>query len=74
MASLVVALLSTWAEKQRLTNWAGNISTDQVEEAASQPNELKLVAVSALTETDLERPGAFRDSVEFPNLFGARQE
>jgi xylitol oxidase len=37
MASPVVAPLSTWAEKQRLTNWAGNItySTDQVEEAAS---------------------------------------
>jgi xylitol oxidase len=37
MASPVVAPLTTWAEKQRLTNWAGNItySTDQVEEAAS---------------------------------------
>jgi alditol oxidase len=37
MASPVVAPLSTWAQKQRLTNWAGNItySTDQVEEAAS---------------------------------------
>jgi len=37
MASSVVAPLSTWAEKQRLSNWAGNVtySTDQVEEAAS---------------------------------------
>jgi xylitol oxidase len=37
MASPLVAPLTTWAEKQRLTNWAGNItySTDQVEEAAS---------------------------------------
>ena len=37
MASSVVAPLSTWAEKQRLSNWAGTVtySTDQVEEAAS---------------------------------------
>ena len=37
MASPVAAPLSAWAGKQRLTNWAGNItySTDQVEEVAS---------------------------------------
>jgi xylitol oxidase len=37
IASPVVTPLSTWAAKQKLTNWAGNLtySTDQVHEAAS---------------------------------------
>ncbi len=37
IASPVIATLSAWAEKQKLTNWAGNLtySTDRLQEAAS---------------------------------------
>jgi xylitol oxidase len=37
IASPVIARLSVWADKQKLTNWAGNItySTDRLQEAAS---------------------------------------
>jgi len=37
IASPVIARLSAWADKQKLTNWAGNItySTDRLQEAAS---------------------------------------
>jgi len=37
MAAPVIAPLCSWAEKQRLTNWAGNLTygTDRVNEAAS---------------------------------------
>ena len=37
LASPVIASLSAWAAKQKLTNWAGNLSysTDRLREAAS---------------------------------------
>jgi alditol oxidase len=37
IASPVIATLSAWVEKQKLTNWAGNVtySTDRLQEAAS---------------------------------------